>query len=143
MLVCFPQIEARHTHRIALLPVPKPKSIMVGSTTKEENDTKNNKPQNRQNLDRTEYKLCFSKEGNSDDVEGENDEKDDGDPDSDRNAFSPVLDDDCGGGDFGGEEHGEGVPVVPSWCCVSDEVSNKMVQIAYPWRKPEKGPRSD
>ena len=87
---------------------------MVRSATKEQHNTKNNKSKNRENFDRTEYKLCLSKEGNGDDVECENNEQNDGDPDGDGYAFGPVLYDDCGGGDFGGEEHGEGVPVVPA-----------------------------
>jgi hypothetical protein len=101
-------------YRVTLFPVSETESIMVGTTTKEENNTEHDETEDSEDLDRTEYKLCFSEERNSNDVQCENDEQDDGNPDSDGYALSPVLDDNRGGGNFSGKQHREGVPVVPS-----------------------------
>jgi hypothetical protein len=91
------------TYGITLFPISESKSVVIRSTAEEEHNTENYETEDRKNLDGTEYKLCFSKEGNGDDVEQKNNKQDNGDPNSDGYAFGPVLNNDGGSGDFGGE----------------------------------------
>lgn len=83
---------------------------MIWTSTEEEHNSKHNEAQDGQNFDGSKPELCFTEEGDSNDVQGENYEQDDGDPDSNGYSLGPVLDDDGSGGDFCGEQHGECVP---------------------------------
>ncbi|KAH0373751.1 hypothetical protein KCU65_g368, partial [Aureobasidium melanogenum] len=56
-----------------LLPIAKTKTIMVRATTKEKYNTKDDQTNDCQQFYRCEPKLSFTKEGDSDDVQCEND----------------------------------------------------------------------
>ena len=113
-------------HR-TLLPVPEAASVVVRSTTEHDDKSDEEQAEDGDDLDRRKDELRFTIDADGEDVEGDDDHDDDGNPNSRRDlAFLvPEVDDKSGSRDFGAESNGVLVPIVPTMDCQPERCSSQ------------------
>lgn len=87
---------------------------LVGPAAKEDDPADDDEATDEDELDTGKPELGLAKVAHGDNIEGQHDEQDDGDPDGNVDRDLPVLDDDASGDGLGADEHGVDVPVVPA-----------------------------
>lgn len=96
------------------LPVAKSETVLGWSSTEIENECQEEQRDNGDNLDTGKHELSFTVDGHSEDVQGDDNNDEDGDPDSGVDFLVPKADDNCGGRNFSAERNRRLVPRIPS-----------------------------
>ena len=98
------------------MPVLETESLLAWDATTVDDQSQKQQSQDRNDLDRSEDKLCFTVDGHSEDVQREHDYDNEGDPSGHIDGLGtwPVLDDGGSGGNLSAESDGIGIPVVPT-----------------------------
>lgn len=101
-------------HGTWVLPVTETNAITGWATTKIEDECKEDETDNCDQLDTGEDEFCFTIDGDSEDVQGHDENDDQGNPDCIVHGIWPVLNEQYGSGNFDTEGDGAVVPLIPA-----------------------------
>jgi hypothetical protein len=96
-------------------PEPESDRRVVRSTSRGNDDTEDDETDNRQDLDRGKPEFTLSVDTCAKHVDDDDNDEAEGDPQTiELDAFGPVVDENGGGGELGGQDDRPVVPVVPA-----------------------------
>ena len=97
-----------------MFPISESKSVVIGSTAKEEHNAENDEPHDRDKLDTGKPELGLSEEGHSDDVQQQYNNQHHSDPHSNVDRGFPVVKHNGCRAGLSSHQHGIGIPVIPT-----------------------------
>lgn len=97
-----------------VLPIPETQTaLVVGATTKHDDETDNDQTHDCDEFDGRKPELGFTEDSDCDDVQKQDNDEEDGNPDGIMDRRLPVFQQDGSGSGFSSDQNGVCVPIIP------------------------------